>query len=143
MLLYPCYTLQDAPPAVVEDPWPVIATLSRIDQPLTLPSKAARTIVTVGSVPVTLLVPSTSADETGASVQCVQAALTIAPWDQNLVASGGPILDPRCRGVLVLSLDCICSGFMYAAIRVRRVRATSAAEFGARRIGVLSRVPPP
>ena len=51
---------------MVVDPWPVIATLSRIDQPLTIPSKAARTIVNVGSVPVTLLVPSTSANETGA-----------------------------------------------------------------------------
>ena len=47
------------------DPWPVIATLSRIDQPLTIPSKAARTVVTVGSVPVTLLIPSTSANESG------------------------------------------------------------------------------
>ncbi len=63
---------------MVEDPWPVIATLSRIDQPLTLPSKAARTIVTVGSVPVTLLVPSTSADESGASVHSVQTALMLA-----------------------------------------------------------------
>ena len=59
------FPAQDAPPPVVEDPWPVIATLSRIDQPLTIPSKAARTIVTVGSVPITLLVPSTSANESG------------------------------------------------------------------------------
>ena len=53
---------------MVVDPWPVIATLSRIDQPLTIPSKAARSIVTVGSVPVTLLVPSTSANESGAVI---------------------------------------------------------------------------